>query len=222
MGSPDFALPVLRALTNSYEILGVVTQPDRQSGRGRELKAPPVKILAQELKIPVIQPEKLREPGAMEQLRATMDSLGNASQDLSTMLAQFRFHQQPRLKRAGIELSWQVQPLPDTPWPPAAMWHMQQMLREVLANIQKHAQAGRITVSAGCEDGVCHIRVSDDGRGFDLDAKGRGRGLSHLHDRARQIGVTLGLRSQPGAGTTVSWTWPQGHLPHGPGEAGAG
>ncbi|MEW6401742.1 MAG: methionyl-tRNA formyltransferase [Chloroflexota bacterium] len=70
MGSPDFALPVLRALANSYQVVGVVTQPDRQSGRGRELKAPPVKVLAQELKIPSIQPEKLREPGAMEQLRA--------------------------------------------------------------------------------------------------------------------------------------------------------
>lgn len=192
---------------------------DMHDGLGSQL----VGMLAA-VKMAPVDPEHLEDDLtlAMEQLRATMDSLGNASQDLSTMLAQFRFHQQPRLKRAGIELSWQVQPLPDTPWPPAAMWHMQQMLREVLANIQKHAQAGRITVSAGCEDGVCHIRVSDDGRGFDLDAKGRGRGLSHLHDRARQIGVTLALRSQPGAGTTVSWTWPQGHLPHGPGEAGAG
>ena len=70
MGSPDFALPSLRALTRVYEIVGVVTQPDRASGRGRELKPPPVKLLAQELGIPVIQPEKLRIPEAMEQLRA--------------------------------------------------------------------------------------------------------------------------------------------------------
>jgi methionyl-tRNA formyltransferase len=48
---------------------GVVTQPDRASGRGRELKAPPVKTLALDLGIPVIQPEKLRQPEAMEQLR---------------------------------------------------------------------------------------------------------------------------------------------------------
>jgi methionyl-tRNA formyltransferase len=70
MGSPDFALPTLRALAKSYEVVGVVTQPDRASGRGRELKAPPVKTLAQKLGIPVIQPEKLKQPGAMEQLRA--------------------------------------------------------------------------------------------------------------------------------------------------------
>jgi methionyl-tRNA formyltransferase len=70
MGSPDFSLPTLRALTNEYEVVGVVTQPDRASGRGRELKAPPVKTLALELGVPVIQPEKLRQPDAMEQLRA--------------------------------------------------------------------------------------------------------------------------------------------------------
>ena len=70
MGSPDFSLPSLRALAGTYDIVGVVTQPDRASGRGRELKAPPVKLLAQELGIPVMQPEKLRLPEAMENLRA--------------------------------------------------------------------------------------------------------------------------------------------------------
>lgn len=70
MGSPDFALPTLKALAGQYDVVGVVTQPDRASGRGRELKAPPVKSLARELSIPVMQPEKLRLPEAMEQLRA--------------------------------------------------------------------------------------------------------------------------------------------------------
>ena len=70
MGSPDFALPSLRALAERYEVAGVVTQPDRASGRGREIKMPPVKTLAQELGLPLIQPEKLRAPEAMDQLRA--------------------------------------------------------------------------------------------------------------------------------------------------------
>ena len=69
MGSPDFSLSSLRLLAQHYQVVGVVTQPDRASGRGRELKAPPVKLLAQELNIPIIQPEKLREPEAMQQLR---------------------------------------------------------------------------------------------------------------------------------------------------------
>jgi len=69
MGSPDFALPVLRALAQQYQVVGIVTQPDRASGRGRGIKMPPVKTLALELSIPVMQPEKLREPAAIEQLR---------------------------------------------------------------------------------------------------------------------------------------------------------
>jgi len=69
MGSPDFALTSLKALAEHYNVVGVVTQPDRASGRGRERKAPPVKTLALQLGIPVMQPEKLRLPEAMEQLR---------------------------------------------------------------------------------------------------------------------------------------------------------
>ena len=69
MGSPEFALPGLRALAQNYQVVGVVTQPDRASGRGREIKMPPVKTLALELAIPVMQPEKLRALEAMEQMR---------------------------------------------------------------------------------------------------------------------------------------------------------
>jgi methionyl-tRNA formyltransferase len=70
MGSPDFSLPTLKALAGAFDVVGVVTQPDRASGRGRELKAPPVKTLALELGIPIMQPERVRLPEAMEQLRA--------------------------------------------------------------------------------------------------------------------------------------------------------
>lgn len=70
MGSPDFALPSLNALAERCQIVGVVTQPDRPFGRGRELKAPPVKTRALALNLPVIQPLKLRDPEALAQLQA--------------------------------------------------------------------------------------------------------------------------------------------------------
>lgn len=69
MGSPEFALPSLRALANTYPLVGVVTQPDRPAGRGRTLTPPPVKSLAQEIGLPVFQPYRLREPQAMAQLK---------------------------------------------------------------------------------------------------------------------------------------------------------
>lgn len=70
MGSPDFALPTLRALADRYTVAGVVTQPDKPAGRGRAITPPPVKGLAIELGLPVIQPRHLSEAEAMAQLHA--------------------------------------------------------------------------------------------------------------------------------------------------------
>ncbi len=69
MGSPEFALPALRALAEQYQVVGVVTQPDRPAGRGQRLTPPPVKVLAEQLGLPVFQPQRLRELQAVEQLR---------------------------------------------------------------------------------------------------------------------------------------------------------
>jgi len=70
MGSPDFAVPTLEALAARYPVIGAVTQPDRPAGRGRTLVPPAVKLAAQALGLSLIQPERLRAPEAMEQLRA--------------------------------------------------------------------------------------------------------------------------------------------------------
>jgi len=68
MGSPDFAVPALRLLAGKYPVVGVVTQPDRPAGRGRTLVAPPVKVAALELGLPVLQTEKIRQTEAFQQL----------------------------------------------------------------------------------------------------------------------------------------------------------
>jgi methionyl-tRNA formyltransferase len=70
MGSPEFALPSLQALAEAFHVVGVVTQPDRPAGRGRQLTPPAVKVLAASLGLPVIQPARLKEPQAMEQLHS--------------------------------------------------------------------------------------------------------------------------------------------------------
>jgi methionyl-tRNA formyltransferase len=62
MGSPEFALATLQALADHYPVIGVVTQPDRPAGRGRILTPPPIKILAEELGLPFIQPTRLHDP----------------------------------------------------------------------------------------------------------------------------------------------------------------
>lgn len=68
LGSPDFAIPTLRAIHDAYNVVGVVTQPDRPAGRGKVLTPPPIKIVADELNIPVIQPNRLKDVGVVEKL----------------------------------------------------------------------------------------------------------------------------------------------------------
>jgi methionyl-tRNA formyltransferase len=70
MGTPRFALPSLERLDKEHQVVGVVTQPDRPAGRGRELKPSPVKLLALELGLPVIVPDKLHSSEALGQLQA--------------------------------------------------------------------------------------------------------------------------------------------------------
>lgn len=70
MGSPDFAVPALQDLhSSSYEVVGVVTAPDKPSGRGQKIQSTAVKLEAEKLGIPVLQPRNLKDAGFQEELR---------------------------------------------------------------------------------------------------------------------------------------------------------
>ena len=60
-GTPDIAVPSLKLLHSEHEVVGVLTNPDRECGRGREIQCCPVKLTADELGLPVFQPESLDE-----------------------------------------------------------------------------------------------------------------------------------------------------------------
>lgn len=76
MGTPEFACPTLQSLIDRGEDLSaVVTQPDRPKGRGQQLAPPPVKVLAQQHGITVLQPVKVRLPEVVEQLQALAPDL---------------------------------------------------------------------------------------------------------------------------------------------------
>lgn len=77
MGSPAFAAHPLEALvTAGHTIVAVVTQPDRPSGRDRRLSPPPVKLAAEALGLPVLQPETLRDPAVVAQLATLAPEVG--------------------------------------------------------------------------------------------------------------------------------------------------
>ncbi len=71
MGTPDFSVPVLQKLIDDqYNIVGVVTQPDRPKGRKKVLTPPPVKVEAEKHGLPVLQPEKIREKEELDKIFA--------------------------------------------------------------------------------------------------------------------------------------------------------
>ena len=61
MGTPDFAVPVLKALVENTNVVLVVTQPDKKVGRKQEIKITPIKELANSYNIPVFQPENIKK-----------------------------------------------------------------------------------------------------------------------------------------------------------------
>ena len=77
MGTPEFAVPSLRALVEGgYNVVAVVTTPDKPAGRGQKLHESDVKIAARELGLPILQPEKLRDPEFIEAMQALQPDLG--------------------------------------------------------------------------------------------------------------------------------------------------
>ena len=71
MGTPEFAVESLKALVeNQFNVVGVITAPDRPAGRGQKLKQSAVKEYALSVDLPVLQPEKLKNPGFIDELKA--------------------------------------------------------------------------------------------------------------------------------------------------------
>lgn len=69
MGTPEFAVPSLEMLISTQDVIGVVTQPDRPAGRGRQPQSPPIKVVAEAHGIPVYQPKSLTSEDAAAPLR---------------------------------------------------------------------------------------------------------------------------------------------------------
>lgn len=71
MGTPDFAATTLQALLDGPDrVVAVVTQPDRPKGRGKKLTPPPVKVLAEQAGLPVLQPTKIKTEEFRDELRS--------------------------------------------------------------------------------------------------------------------------------------------------------
>jgi signal transduction histidine kinase len=75
--------------------------------------------------------------------------------------------------------------------------------KEALANVQRHAKASRVELSARVLGHTFELRIQDDGQGFDTTAKSTGMGMSSLYERARRLGGTCEFASSP-SGSAVT------------------
>jgi methionyl-tRNA formyltransferase len=75
IGSPDFAVPSLNTLAEHFDVVGVITQPDRPSGRGRKLKPSSIKLRAFELELSVFQPKTMKSKESQRLLQELAPSL---------------------------------------------------------------------------------------------------------------------------------------------------
>ncbi len=75
-GTPEFAVPALEAVAREHEVALVVAQPDRPSGRGMKMQAPPVALRARELGLPLLQPARIRDEAFLEQIERIAPDAG--------------------------------------------------------------------------------------------------------------------------------------------------
>lgn len=145
----------------------------------------------------------LRE--CLEDLRLVMDSIAPGEHNLASVLANLRYRLVERFHKVGIELDWSIEDIPPLALTPRTALHIQRILQETFANIVKHAKATRIEVATGLVGTCIYIRVADNGQG--MVGEHRGRGLTHMRERAARIGGELRLDSS-GMGTVVTLLLP--------------
>lgn len=142
----------------------------------------------------------------LQELRGTIDALGADFRDVGELLGSFRDRMEPVLQARGIELDWQVQPLPATAGLAAGeRLHVMRIVQEAFTNVLKHSGASQVIVRAETQASGCSvIDIIDNGRGFRPGtAQAPGWGLSNMHERAAMLGAQLSCTDGEAGGVHV-------------------
>jgi len=147
----------------------------------------------------------LRE--SIDDMRLAIDALAAEDADLAAALGNLRFRMEPRLRAAGMELTWDARRLPEeVGLHPDVVLPILRIVQEALTNALKHSRARAVRVTAAVEGSGdarwLDIRIADNGRGIAEERAG-GRGLLNMRNRAQKIGAQLKLETAPNVGTTV-------------------
>jgi len=110
-------------------------------------------------------------------------------------------------RRVGLQLDVQLDELP--PLPPRMEVELYQIITEALNNVVKHAAASRLALHLKNDGSYLHLKVLDDGMGFDPEQGGGGLGLRNMRERAAQLEGQITIWSAPGRGALVEAVIPQ-------------
>ncbi len=151
-----------------------------------------------------------RVRAALQEMRIAVDALEPAEGDLAAVLGKLRYRLEPLVAAAGVRFVWDVAELPRVEaLEPPAVFSIQRIVLEAIANVLNHASAREIRVSVRDKAVVgVEIRLEDDGKGFDTSIAAAGLGLRSMRARAERLGAKLEIRSNPQRGTTVSLVIP--------------
>lgn len=152
----------------------------------------------------------------LDDLRLVMDTADIESERLNDALATFRDRIERRLHALGIQLAWDFTQMRDLPcMGPQPTLHVLRVLQELVTNVVKHAKATRVAVAIDLvetdtspEQSRLHMLLADDGLGFAVNDRSRGRGLGNVRRRVEEAGGTLTIDSAPGVGTRVAVVFP--------------
>lgn len=128
---------------------------------------------------------------ALESLRNAVSRANSPEQDLAKFIEQLAEESRLRLEGSGHELIWyQDDDLPDSTLTSDAVFNLNQIFRETVSNIIRHANAKKVEISASCEGRQLRIDVVDDGLGL-MEHSGNGNGLNNIKLRADEIDATV-------------------------------
>ena len=148
---------------------------------------------------------------AIAEMRTIVNGLLGTGVELNVILQEFEYEVATRLQSCGIELNWQ-QNLGDVPitLSYAQYRHYISMLREIISNIMKYANAQSVIIEISLLDSQLVSVICDDGNGFDGETnQSEGNGLKNLRERATELSATLHFQSLPEAkGSRVELIFP--------------
>lgn len=140
---------------------------------------------------------------ALESLRQAVSKANHPDQMLQSFIDDIREETELRLRGSGHDVEWtQSAEIPEVIIPSTVAFNLNRILKEIVSNIIRHAEAQRVVVQMKLAGDSIEFIIHDDGRGFDRQGP-LGNGINNIISRAREIGASVSWHSEPGVGTTI-------------------